>query len=399
MVEKYNFETHIGNAHAWEARNLSTTRKLSDWNCGRDDPRVPTAILEAASQRALQNLTTYTETASTIKLGRQILDRLRSMPNTSFAENAAVHLYGNATQALFASLYAIRESLHEPKFLLIHPSYYATHDALNTLRLPYSQHWRKLTNSGEIDLVELDILWRKLGFDVILLTDPMYSTGIELSQVNFERTVAFARERDLWIMIDSAFSGLTWSDPTRRWLDLPKLQRCGYAKCILIDSPSKRLFTNNLKLGMVHCSDLLSQHLEKVSDSFTGNITGVQAAFTDSIFGLENQDQLQSICDDNVEKIIRNYEHLIELVNDSEHLHFIRPHSGFHTMLFSRGVETGSADAMAACAWLLEHGVFALPTNDYYYHDNDPFGFRLNLMKAPLGWQDIVVLLAQTSFR
>ena len=68
-------------------------------------------------------------------------------------------------------------------------------------------------------------------------------------------------------------------------------------------------------------------------------------------------------------------------------------------MLFFKGVETGRIDAMAACAWLLDQGVFALPTNDYYYHDSDPFGFRLNLMNAPTGWQDIVALLAEKNFQ
>jgi hypothetical protein len=46
---------------------------------------------------------------------------------------------------------------------------------------------------------------------------------------------------------------------------------------------------------------------------------------------------------------------------------------------------------MELCRRLVaEHSVFALPTNDYYYHESDPFGIRINLTMRPSRWQAIV---------
>ncbi len=394
MREPYNFEKHIANALEWEKRNQTQTLRLSDWNCGRDDPCVPTALLETAAQFAFENLTTYTETSMTLGLGDQVSHWLRTRPNSEFAADSAVHLYGNATQALFASIYAIREEQPAPKFLLIHPSYYATHDAFSTMRIPYVEHWRKLRNHGALDVDELAALWKQQGFNAILLTDPMYSTGIEFSENNLYQTIQFAEDRDIWIVIDSAFGGLTWKDEDRQWLDLRKFQRCGFEKCIVIDSPSKRLFTNNLKLGVVHCSKRLSPRFEKFSDSFAGNITGMQFGFTKALFDPVNSDQMEAICRENVQRIRQHYAHLISKASESSKLFFIPPDSGFHTMLFFRGIDTDGSDPMRACAALVEQGVFALPTNDYYYHGNDPFGFRINLMNSPLRWEPVVTRLA-----
>ncbi|MHB9116675.1 MAG: pyridoxal phosphate-dependent aminotransferase [Burkholderiales bacterium] len=394
MTEPYSFERHLANALEWEKRNRTRTLKLSDWNCGREDPRVPTTLLEAAAQFAIENLTTYTETSMTLGLGEQVSYWLRTRNHGEFAVDSAVHLYANATQALFASIYAIREELTDPKFLLIHPSYYSTHDALSIMRISYVEHWRKLRNHGVLDVDELAALWKQHRFNAILLTDPMYSTGIEFSESNLNQTIRFAEDRDIWIMIDSAFGGLTWEDEDRQWLDLRKIQRRGFEKCIVIDSPSKRLFTNNLKLGVVHCSKGLSARFEKFSDSFMGNITGMQFGFAKAIFDPVNASQMEAICRENVQKIRRHYAHLISKASESSKLFFIPPDSGFHTMLFFCGIDTDTSDPMRACAELVERGIFALPTNDYYYHGNDPFGFRINLMNSPTRWEHVVTRLA-----
>lgn len=399
MTAPYNFEKHIANALEWERKNQSQTLKLSDWNCGRDDPCVPTTLLETAAQFAIENLTTYTETSMTIGLGEQISHWLRRRPHSEYTLDSTVHIYGNATQALFASIYAIREEQTDPKFLLIHPSYYATHNAFLTMGISYVEHWRKLRNHGALDIDELSALFEQHRFNAILVTDPMYSTGIEFSETNLYQLIQFAEDRNIWIMIDSAFSGLTWEDEDRQWLDLRKLQRHGFEKCIVIDSPSKRLFTNNLKLGIVHCSKRLSRRLEMFSDSFTGNITGMQFGFAKELFDPVNSDLMESICQENVQRIKRNYAYLLSKASESTKLHFIPPDSGFHTMLFFRGVVTDSSDPMRACAALVEQGIFALPTNDYYYHGNDPFGFRINLMNSPSRWEHVLTRLAIEGIR
>ena len=116
-----------------------------------------------------------------------------------------------------------------------------------------------------------------------------------------------------------------------------------------VDSASwrqARVPADAMSAGTVHCSQQVSPHLEKISDSFTGNLTGMQCAFADLLFEVDRFDELQSICDQNVERIQRNYLHLLELTRYSNHVFLMRPHTGFHTMLFFSGLTTGSADSV-----------------------------------------------------
>jgi len=394
-MKPYDFHLHIENAKNWESKTGRVLGKLSDWNCGRFDPETPVSLLEEAFTYAVETFTTYTETSITLQLGDAILADLHSNPESCFNANSALHLYGNATQALFASIYAIRESVQNLKFLVVHPSYYANHDSLKALQVPYHEYWRTLSVNGHVDLNNLRLFKEKNEFNAILITDPMYSTGIELTDENLKEILDFAETHDIWIIIDSSFSGLSWENPKKRWLDFIKIGRNGYKKCLVVDSPSKRLFTNNLKIGMVHCDKSVSHHLEKFSDSFVGNITGIQHNFFKRVFIQANKEKIEAICTNNTRKIIDNYEYLLSIAHGSSHIYFIRPDAGFHTMIFFKGLQTGTFNSMSFCEGLVNQGVFALPTNDYYYASSDPFGVRINLINSPRKWERLIRQFAE----
>lgn len=389
--EPYDFKQHTDNARAWERSTTSQLFRISDWNCRRDDIELPVTLLEESAQAAMSCITRYADTASSIAVGEEICGWLRDETKAALPADSTVHLFANATQALFAVVHALRKMVATPHVLLVHPSYYAVHDMLQYFDTPTSSDWRRLSEGAAVSIDRIEWLRLKHRFNIVWITEPTYSSGFKLSQRNWENLVAYCAYHELWLVIDMAFGGLTWLDDSTRWLDAPKLSRCGYERCVVIDSPSKRLFTNNLKLALVHGSKLISDSLEKFSDSFCGNLTGMQQAFARALFEPKNRLQLEQICSRNVETVRRNFEVLRQLTERSQTLSVVEPDSGFHTMIFARGLRSKDIDSMSVC-WRLvrDHGVYALPTNDYYYHEDDPFGIRINLTMRPSLWHAFV---------
>jgi aspartate/methionine/tyrosine aminotransferase len=397
MREPYNFPKHTARALAWERVNGKSLLRLSDWNCARDDVVLPLNLLEHAARTAIHTLTHYAETASLMALGDRIRSWLRDGYGAQLASDSAVHLFGNTTQALFGVIYALRELQESPRVLLLHPSYYSVHDAFRMLGIPFTADWRRLAEMGAIPIERLERLRRERQFNIIVLTDPTYSTGIRLETQNWTSLISYCASRGLWLVVDMAFSGLSWQDEETRWQDLMRLSRGGYEKCVVIDSPSKRLFTNNLKLALVYSHRAISETMEKFSDSFTGNLTGMQHAFAMSLYDPANRQLLESICALNTVRVAANFDHLSSVVQGSNKVTLIRPHSGFHTMIFAEGVTSIDVDSMSVCRRLVVNNeIFALPTNDYFYHDEDPFGIRLNLTMHRSRWEGFAASVARS---
>lgn len=398
--DPYDFKKHTDNAISWERSTASHLFRISDWNCHKDDIELPVTLLEESARTAMSCITRYADTASSIAVGEEICGWLRGETKSALPADSAVHLFANATQALFAVVHALQELVAAPHVLLVHPSYYAVHDMLQHFDTPTSSDWRRLSEGAAVSIERIEHLRLKRQFNVVWITEPTYSSGFKLSQRNWEELVAYCAQNELWLVVDMAFGGLTWMDESTRWLDAPKLSRCGYKRCVVIDSPSKRLFTNNLKLALVHGSKLMSDSLEKFSDSFCGGLTGIQQAFAHALFDPKNQQLLEQICNRNVETVRRNFEVLRQFTERSQTLSVVQPDSGFHTMIFARGSRSKYIDSMSVCRRLVrDHGVYALPTNDYYYHEDDPFGIRINLTMRPSRWHAVVSELAVAGLR
>jgi aspartate/methionine/tyrosine aminotransferase len=179
MREPYDFPKHTAHALAWEHKNGKSLLRLSDWNCAREDVVLPLELLEQAGRTAIHKLTHYAETSLLMTLGDQIGAWLRDDYGAQLTKDSAVHLFGNTTQALFGVIYALRELQDSPRVLLLHPSYYSVRDAFGVFGIPFTEDWRRLSEMGAIAIDRLENLRRERHFNIIFVTDPTYSTGID----------------------------------------------------------------------------------------------------------------------------------------------------------------------------------------------------------------------------
>jgi hypothetical protein len=115
------------------------------------------------------------------------------------------------------------------------------------------------------------------------------------------------------------------------------------------------------------------------------------------LFNPANRETLETICAQNTKHVATNFDHLSATVQGSDKVTLIRPHAGFHTMIFAKGIATHDVDSMSVCRRLVvANEIFALPTNDYFYHDEDPFGVRLNLTMHRSKWEGFAASVARS---
>ena len=391
----YSFEVQFELAEVWEKANNKPLLRISDWNSDPNEVRVPYAIIRRAINEALGSTTRYAETAVLIETCDEIQQDLVKGYGISFDKNARIHLFGNATQAIFGVMYGLKQAMSEPRALIIHPSYYSVQDSASQCGIPIFEMWRKKREAFEINLEQLEQFRRQHAINIVILTDPVYSAGTYMNDVQWNDLINYCRTHDIWLVVDMAFSGLSWTDASKVWIDCGRLRRGSYRGVILIDSPAKRLFTNNLKIGLVVADLKIVERLRDFSDWHLGNLTGLQVSFARNLFSPENRNDIETICTINANRACANFQQLETIVDGSKMVSLLRPDSGFYTLLFARGIISRDVDAMKACHRLVtDLATLAIPTNDFFFDWDDEFGIRLNLMCSPRKWEHVIKYIA-----
>lgn len=167
-------------------------------------------------------------------------------------------------------------------------------------------------------------------------------------------------------------------------------------KTIVIDSPSKRLFTNNMKIGLVHAGIEVIEILRELSDSHIGNITGLQVAFAKSLFKRENKQYIENICKVNIKNAIETFQDIHSMTNSSNKILLAKPDTGFHAILYAKSQISRNIDSTNVCKRIItNYETLAIPTNDFGYDLDDDFGIRLNLMASLIKSKHIIKKFAE----
>ena len=391
----YSFEEQFELAEAWEKANNKCLLRVSDWNSDPSEVEVPYPLIHQAINESLKSITRYAETAVLVDACDEIQQDLKKGYGVPFSEHARIHLFGSATQAIFGVMYGLKHTVSEPRALIIHPSFYAVQDSASQCGIPIFETWRKKREGFEIKLELLEQFRCRHAVNVLILTDPVYSAGMCINEAEWNHLIDYSRTHDIWLVVDMAFSGLSWTESRKVWIDRERLLRGNYRKVILIDSPAKRLFTNNLKIGLVFADVEIVERLRDFSDYHLGNLTGLQVAFARSLFRPENRESIETICTINANHAQSNFQRLGTIIDGSPMVSLLRPDSGFHALLFARGTISRHVDAMNACLRLAtDLETLAIPTNDFFFDWDDEFGIRVNLMYSPRKWEHVIKWLA-----
>jgi aspartate/methionine/tyrosine aminotransferase len=379
-MKPYNIFEHLRAADLYTLHHGKEPFFLSDWNNNSSEVVIPTKLLELAHNNALLHITKYTET----HIVRGIMEEHKRLLRGTFGIDLKEHLglvFGNATAALSIFLQSLRAIEPNLSIGTVSPSYYSIDNVCNTLSIPVKRFFLEHCESFLPDMNRLREFIEETSVRCLVLTNPVYCAGCIIPDETIKDILSLCEENGVWVLIDTAFSGLNWTDASKISLNGSLISLvCSFKNAILIDSPTKRLFLNGLKLGIAYGPEIIIEKMRHLSDCMLGNITREQICLLRLLYSTEHRGYLEEVCFANMGVAKSTYQSLTKVIPVSAEL--TKPDCGIHCMIFSRSLACHRVDSLStSLAILAECGVVALPVTDFNYSSISPFGVRVNLLK------------------
>ncbi|HKP02848.1 MAG TPA: pyridoxal phosphate-dependent aminotransferase [Chthoniobacterales bacterium] len=292
--------------------------------------------------------------------------------------NIAVTL--NATNALYLSLHALKR-LGVNRFLVITPTYYSVIETLDSFGSSVIYHHLLDEEAFFLDLkaIRRAVEWQQI--DAIILTDPVYSAGIEHDISAYSGLSAICNEHHIWLLCDYALGGLFWHRPPTRLLDAAKLSALSsLERFIYIESPPKRLFLNGMKHAAVVASSNVTNLIHDLASRMSGGFCSTQLSVLKALYDPNNQTGIVAYMEGNRLRIEANFASLQSSLLGTA-FYTYSSNSGHFTMLCHKHRRIENANTKRIVKRLLwEHGLYVLPSEHFSYYGRNHFGVRINLM-------------------
>jgi aspartate/methionine/tyrosine aminotransferase len=351
---------------------------LSDYNVNTKRIAYPENIIKTAflASEKKSNYYSYVDGNDSIK--GHILRQLRNYDNTSLTfENIAINL--NSTNSIYLTLVSLEKLNHE-RFLVVTPTYYTVLDTLKQLKKDITYFHLLDEENFEIDIELLRNTLISQYIEVLVITDPIYSAGIELTNCDVTSIVNVCNELDICLMYDYTLGGNLWGDYNylmnwNKYVEITKLN-----KFIIIDSLSKKLFINGIKHSYIIASSCLVEEIEDLFYSVSGGFCNVQIELFSELFKPQNSNVLSVILNENAQIAARNFRLLRSLLADTNYMVY-PTNSGYFTILTIKDKKIKDVDVQMITKHLLhQYDIYAYPNTTLSYYLENKFGFRVNLL-------------------
>lgn len=166
---------------------------------------------------------------------------------------------GNSTLSILNTLNFLKQ-MGCNHILIINPSYFSVFEACKTLEISYEiGAFLRIDNEYIIDSNEI----LSKNFDAILITSPIYSTSVPISN-NIIELINELTKKEIYVVLDESLS-VNGYELIRKTASSPYI--------IGIYSPHKSMFCNNNKFSAIICSKKYDDLLEQWIDVLNGSLS------------------------------------------------------------------------------------------------------------------------------
>lgn len=263
-------------------RLASEGRDIVDLSAGEPDFDTPAFVCDAAIEGIRTGATRYTPPAGTPKLRKAIAARLSERAGRALEWEGVVVTAG-AKQALFNAIFTLFGPGDEVQILA---PYWTTYPALVELARATPVYVAgDAAKDFKVGPAELEAAYtpRTRG---MVLNSPSNPTGAVYTRSELAEIVAWARERNVWILSDEIYGSIYYGAEggvAPGLLDLPESDLGPY---VLIDGASKCFAMTGWRIGFTYASAELSKKFTALQSQMTSNPTtpsqeAALAAYTD----------------------------------------------------------------------------------------------------------------------
>ncbi len=329
-------------------------RDIIDLSAGEPDFRTPDFICEAAIASIQNGQTRYTPPAGLPELRRAIAESMSRRYGFE-ADPQGVVVAAGAKQALFNTCFV----LFGPGDRVLLPApYWTSYPEIIKLARAEPVVVRARPERGfKLSTEELDAAWDE-GVRGLMLNSPSNPTGVVYTRAELESIMAWAAERDVWVISDEIYSRIYFEgDYAPGLLDLgPQVLE----RAVIIDGASKGFAMTGWRIGFSYSDVALAKHIDALQSHTTSNAAAPSQYAAIAAYSAEPLEE-QAIT-----QMARIFRDRCALLLDlfREHLPnvpYIRPDGAFYLFFRVDSFFTGDvADSIAFCRHLLDRAGVAL---------------------------------------
>jgi len=350
---------------------------ISDWDIEREESKEFNNVLAAVYNKAGENSFKYNYSYEQFAIKEQIIGYANKRYSLPILQTE-LSITPSSTISIFLILSGLKE-LGIKRILVITPTYFSVHDSLkkNNLNLFYF-HLR----DNKISFTELERVIKEQFIECIILTDPLYSSGIEFSTEDYLALTKICQQNDIYFIVDYSLGGLYWDSDKDLIFNSSKIAILKTnKKYAYIDSLPKRLLLNGIKFSLVIGDENIIDQIDLLAEYVYGGLSSAQCYLIKELYTFDNELLISRMCQDNLKNIKENF-NLVQSALLGTDFIISQTNSGFFSMINHKYLKLSEINTRNfAISMLQDKNILCLTKDRFSYYGSSNFGFRINLSK------------------
>lgn len=360
----------------YEKISKKKTVFLSDWDANFESIKMPKISFDEVTNHAIQKYYFWTDEEN---YKRNIIDYFKrtfsfEIPSETFT------IAANGTSSLMIAMSALKEKGIQ-KILIFTPIYFSILNILDEMDFEVAEYNLSCENSFKIDFNKLENTVQTNNIEAIIINNPTFGTGIELTIEEIKKISSICNKYDIWFFMDYIYGGLPWdTDNNQNYIfNYPVYKAVHSAnKHIFIESISKRVFFNGIKFALIFFQPDFMRRILRLSVFMVGSMSIHQVELVKKLYSLPNHDELTYQIYENAQEAQRNYMLIKNILKDSPCV-LSDSMSGYFSIITIPKTENES-DLIFAQKILNRTGVLTIPHSRYLLKNTSLYSFRINLL-------------------
>lgn len=373
MIFDNTIDELLKEAKLYEQKNNVKPIFISDWNPANEN--IIDVKLHYKIDKKIINKYNYLYSIDDIKYKDNFLNycKKKLIP----CDYISYSLFSNSTIALYLTFKSLK--LHSINNILVFtPCYFTSENALTSLGFNIN-YFQLLTNNCDYDFITTLIENNKI--DSILITDPIYGTGMSISLQTYTSIINISKKYNLTLIIDYSYGNMVWTESDHIFNNsLISILTDSGINYYLIDSLPKKLFFNGVKFSLLFSNLKNIEYIEHLSLFIEGSITAEQFKNYYQCYNEKNCNLINRTINTYIRKSQDTYNLIKSFLLNSKNMKMTDANSSIFALIGLRRRNSFEEDLNFAKYLIRKCGVFVTPHSRYKLFDSSWFYFRINLL-------------------
>jgi aspartate/methionine/tyrosine aminotransferase len=363
---------------AIESHANSETFFISGWDKDPATMNISIPVIADAAKSFKKKQNTYFFMSENEENKKYFFDNIISK-NRINIDIKNISIAPNGTSGLFLGILSLKHEFNVSNIALVSPTYFTNINVIQMLGLNLFYYQANIFDNDIIDFGKLRKMIISNNIEALIVTDPLFGTGIPINEINYGSILNIAKELGIWVIIDYIYGGMEWKQPIRIINKFMIELINDHPKTMIVESISKRLFLNGIKFAIIYTNFSLIQAIETNSESFIGSSSYVQNELFKRIYEPSNIPVIIKHIKNNIEHVKLTFNGIKSAIL-GKGIFLSDCISGYFALAGIPASKIKGLRGNKASLDIIDKvNILTIPHNRYLFETKDYYCFRVNL--------------------